>query len=79
MIRTIGLLATHNLEPLCILTPDAKMLDVLKVPTKYHGLDRYEARKLIVKDIEAAGLMIKIEDKIILTPYSSVEIVLLSI
>ncbi|MGI5845622.1 MAG: valine--tRNA ligase [Alphaproteobacteria bacterium] len=60
----------HNLEPLCILTPDAKMLDVLQVPTKYHGLDRYEARKLIVKDIEAAGLMIKIEDKIIPTPYS---------
>ena len=60
----------HNLEPLCILTPDAKMLDVLQVPTKYHGLDRYEARKLIVKDIEAAGLMIKIEDKLIPTPYS---------
>ncbi|MDR1360742.1 MAG: valine--tRNA ligase [Rickettsiales bacterium] len=60
----------HNLEPVCILTPDAKMLDALPVPAKYRGLDRYVARAEIMKDIEAAGLLIKIEDKTIPTPYS---------
>ena len=29
---------------------------------KYEGKDRYEARELIIKEIEALGLMIKIED-----------------
>ena len=60
----------HNLEPLCILTPDAKLNDESVVPEKYRGMDRYVARKAIVEDIEAAGLMTKIEDKVIPTPYS---------
>ena len=29
---------------------------------KYKGLDRYEARKVIVKDLEEAGLLVKIKD-----------------
>ncbi|MBN1324932.1 MAG: valine--tRNA ligase [Alphaproteobacteria bacterium] len=58
----------HNLEPLCILTPDAKMNE--NVPEKYRGLDRFKARELAVADITAAGLMVKIEDKTIPTPYS---------
>jgi len=29
------------------------------IPTKYHGLDRYEARKLILEDLEAAGLLVE--------------------
>ena len=60
----------HNLTPVCILTPDAKMNDNPVVPTKYRGMDRYVARAAIVEDIEAAGLLVKIEDKIIPTPYS---------
>jgi len=60
----------HNLEPLCILTLDAKLNDVAEIPEKYRGMDRYVARKAIVEDIEAAGLMTKIEDKVIPTPYS---------
>jgi valyl-tRNA synthetase len=60
----------HNLEPLSILTPDAKMADVPAVPEKYRGLDRFDARKQIIADIDAAGLLIKIEDKVIPTPYS---------
>ena len=60
----------HNLEPLCILTPDAKLNNESVIPEKYRGMDRYEARKAVVEDIEAAGLMVKIEDKIIPTPYS---------
>ncbi len=60
----------HNLKPLCILTPDAKLNNESVIPEKYHGMDRYVARKEIVADIESAGLMVKIEDKIIPTPYS---------
>ncbi|MCR4917366.1 MAG: valine--tRNA ligase [Alphaproteobacteria bacterium] len=60
----------HNLEPLCIFTPDAKLNSESVVPEKYRGMDRYVARKAIVEDIEAAGLMTKIEDKVIPTPYS---------
>ena len=29
---------------------------------KYQGLDRYEARKVIVKDLEELGLLVKIKD-----------------
>ena len=60
----------HNLEPLCILTLDAKLNNESVIPEKYSGMDRNVARKEIVADIEAAGLMTKIEDKVIPTPYS---------
>jgi len=60
----------HGLEPVCILTEDACMADVQQVPEKYRGLDRYKARAEIVADLEAAGLITKIEDKTIPTPYS---------
>ena len=60
----------HNLTPVCILTPDAKLNDNPVVPEKYRGLDRYKAREVIVADIEAAGLLVKTEDRTIPTPYS---------
>ena len=60
----------HNLTPVCVLTNDAKMLDIPQVPEKYRGMDRFVARAEIIKDIDAAGLLTKIEDKIIPTPYS---------
>ncbi|WP_454598651.1 valine--tRNA ligase [Qipengyuania sp. SM2507] len=39
------------------------------VPEEYRGLDRYEARKRVVADIDAEGLMIGVEDKVIMQPY----------
>ncbi len=39
------------------------------IPDDYLGLDRFEARKKVVAAIEAAGLLDKIEDRIIQTPY----------
>ena len=60
----------HNLKAICILTPDAKMNDNPVVPEKYRGMDRFTAREEVIKDIEAAGLLVKIEDKTIPTPYS---------
>ena len=39
------------------------------IPQDYRGLDRFEARKKVVAAIEAAGLLDKIEDRVIQTPY----------
>jgi valyl-tRNA synthetase len=39
------------------------------VPEVYRGLDRYEARKRVVADIDSEGLMIKVEDKLIVQPF----------
>lgn len=50
----------HQLPPLDVMTPDARMNDV--VPAKYRGLDRYVARKMVVADLEALGLVEKIEE-----------------
>jgi len=49
----------HKLDMICILTLDAKINE--HSPKKYQGLDRFAARKQIVADLEAAGLMEKIE------------------
>ena len=60
----------HNLTPVCIFTRDAKLNDADVVPEKYRGMDRYVARQEIISDIDAAGLLVKIEDKIMQIPYS---------
>lgn len=39
------------------------------VPTKYRGMAREEARKAVVADIDAQGLMIRVEDKKIVQPF----------
>ena len=49
----------HQLPLISILTLDAKIND--HAPEKYRGLDRFEARKAIVADLEALGLLIKID------------------
>ncbi|OYQ90659.1 valine--tRNA ligase [Wohlfahrtiimonas chitiniclastica] len=49
----------HDLPLINILTPDAKIND--EAPEAYRGLDRFEARKKVVADFEAAGLLEKIE------------------
>jgi valyl-tRNA synthetase len=49
----------HNLPMISILDRDAKMNE--NAPAKYQGMDRFDARKAIVADLEALGLMIKIE------------------
>ncbi len=47
----------HRLPMISILTLDAKINDA--APEKYRGLDRFDARKLIVADLEALGLLEK--------------------
>ena len=49
----------HDLPMINILTDDAKLND--DVPAPYRGLDRFDARKQIVDDLEALGVLVKIE------------------
>ena len=50
----------HALPVINILTADAKIND--EAPQAYRGLDRFDARKQIVSDLEASGHLVKIED-----------------
>jgi valyl-tRNA synthetase len=50
--------------------PDARHVDAINlVPDEYRGLDRLEARRRVVADIDAEGLMIEVEDKRIMQPF----------
>src|SRR3954462_570279 len=57
----------HKLEAISIFDKFARLND--KAPEKYRGLDRFEARKRIVADMEAAGLLDKIEPHPHAVPY----------
>ena len=48
----------HDLDYILILDDDAKIIN----GGKYNGMDRYEARKAIVADLEAGGYLVKVED-----------------
>ena len=50
----------HQLEIINILTDDAKINDV--APQQYRGMDRFDARKAIVADLEASGVLVKVEE-----------------
>ena len=49
----------HNLEVIRVLDDEGK---VNSLGGKYEGMDRYEARKAIVADLEAQGYLVKVED-----------------
>ena len=49
----------HNLEVINIMNDDAT---INENGGKYAGMDRYVAREAIVKDLDALGLLVKIED-----------------
>jgi len=58
---------THNLETIDIFNADGTISDQ---STLYVGLDRFECRKQIAKDLQEAGLMEKIEDYVNKVGYS---------
>ena len=47
----------HNLEQILVINEDAKIIN----GGKYNGMDRYEARKAIVADLEEQGYLVKVE------------------
>ena len=47
----------HNLPEINIMNDDA----TINCPeTRYHGMDRYEARKAVLEDLESQGLLVKV-------------------
>ena len=47
----------HDLEQILVLDENARIIN----GGKYNGMDRYEARKAIIADLEAGGYLVKIE------------------
>ncbi len=56
----------HNLPLINIFTIDAKIND--EMPERYRGMDRYDARKAIVDDLDSAGLLEKVEPHKLMVP-----------
>ncbi len=60
--------ARHGLTPIVILTLDAKVAD--NAPEPYRGLDRYAARKQILADLDAQGLLVETKKHTLQVPVS---------
>ncbi|AKM29320.1 valine--tRNA ligase [Pandoraea faecigallinarum] len=58
----------HNLPQINILTLDAKINE--NAPEKYRGLDRFDARKQIVADLDALGLLESVKPHKLMVPRS---------
>ncbi len=56
----------HNLEVINILTDDAKINS--NAPIQYQDLDRFEARKIIIADLEKQNLIEKIDPHTLMVP-----------
>ncbi len=60
--------ARHKLEPRVMLTLDAKVSD--DAPEKYRGMDRFVARKAVLADLEAQGLLVETKKHKLQVPIS---------
>ena len=56
----------HQLPMICVLTLDAKINT--QAPAVYQGMDRFAARKQIVKDLQALDLMVQIKKHKLMVP-----------
>ncbi|WP_398497314.1 valine--tRNA ligase [Variovorax sp.] len=56
----------HQLETIGILTLDATVND--NAPEKYRGLDRFVARKVVVADLDALGLLVETKKHKLMVP-----------
>ena len=56
----------HGLAVISVLTLDATIND--NAPEKYRGMDRFVARKAIVADLEALGLMVEVKKHKLMVP-----------
>src|SRR5215471_18432193 len=57
----------HGLPLINIFDENARLTNA--VPAAYRGLDRFEARKKVVADLAAAGLLEKVEDHALMVPH----------
>ncbi|WP_329741119.1 valine--tRNA ligase [Dyella sp. A6] len=58
----------HKLAPITIFTLDAKVSD--NAPASYRGMDRYDARKAVLADLEAQGLLVETKPHKLKVPLS---------
>ena len=56
----------HNLAQICIFTLEAKISDA--APAAYQGMDRFAARKQIVADLDAQGLLAEVKPHKLMVP-----------
>jgi valyl-tRNA synthetase len=56
----------HHLTPISIFTLDARINE--HGPERYRGMDRYEARKAIVADLEVEGLLVSVKPHKLMVP-----------
>lgn len=56
----------HSLPMICVLTLTATIND--NAPEKYRGLDRFAARKAVVADLEAQGLLVETKKHKLMVP-----------
>jgi valyl-tRNA synthetase len=56
----------HNLTPISIFTLDARINE--HGPEKYRGMDRYDARKAVVADLEALGQLVATKPHKLMVP-----------
>ncbi|MGE3845547.1 MAG: valine--tRNA ligase [Gammaproteobacteria bacterium] len=56
----------HGLPLINIFTPDAAIND--NAPERFRGLDRFEARKRVVAELEAAGLLVRVDPHKLMVP-----------
>ena len=52
----------HGLRPIWVINNDGTMKACGEVPEKYHNLDRYEARKAIVGDLQYQNFLLRIRE-----------------
>ena len=52
----------HGLKPIWVINDDGTMKACGEVPEKYHNLDRYEARKAIVGDLQYQNFLLRIRE-----------------
>jgi valyl-tRNA synthetase len=57
----------HGLPAINVFTPDARLNE--EVPEAYRGLDRFVARKKVVEDLDALGLLDGVETHKLMLPY----------
>lgn len=57
----------HDIEVINLMNPDATMNE--NAPERYRGLDRFDARKMIVEDLDREGYLEKIEPHQLKRPY----------
>ena len=51
----------NNLEMISVLNERAQIVAREDIPSEYHGLDRYDARKAILKELEELDLLVEVE------------------